>query len=136
MSWFGKLMGTDRAVDNVLDRENGLLVRAGEWIGNQNYTEEEKAEANAETRQWALRQLEALGPFRIVQRILALSACTVWVLLALNVVIAIWLNNEPVKASLLDFAFSQFIFWPVMAVFSLYCAGGVLPDVYKGTKKR
>lgn len=32
--------------ENVLDKDNGLIKQAGEWIGNQNFTTEEQAEMN------------------------------------------------------------------------------------------
>ncbi len=38
-----------KAVDNVLDRENGLLTQFGGWIGNMNLTDEEVMKANAKT---------------------------------------------------------------------------------------
>ena len=46
MSWYNPLSGTDKVVDNVLDKENGLLTQVGGWIGNQNFTTEEAAEMN------------------------------------------------------------------------------------------
>jgi len=44
MGWFTNLFSS-KAVDNVLDKDNGLLTQAGEWIGNLSYTDEEKAES-------------------------------------------------------------------------------------------
>ncbi len=70
MGWFGQLIGTDKVVNNVVDKDNGLLAQAGNWIGGFSYTPEEKAEADAATREWGLRQLEALAPFKVMQRIM------------------------------------------------------------------
>lgn len=47
MSWFSKLISTEKAVDNVLDKDNGLLTQVGGWIGNMNFTDEERAKMNA-----------------------------------------------------------------------------------------
>jgi len=47
MGWFGSLIGTEKAMDNVLDKDNGLLSQVGGWVGNMNFTEEEKAKMNA-----------------------------------------------------------------------------------------
>ena len=47
MNWFGWLSSTPKVVDDVFDSENGILVKAGSWIGNQNFTSEEQAELNA-----------------------------------------------------------------------------------------
>ena len=130
MGWFGNLIGTEKAVDNLLDKDSGLLARAGGWIGNFNYTEEEKAEADADTREWGFRQLEALAPFKVVQRILAFAAASLWVVVAINVIVAIWVEAKTgltVKADMMAFAMSDYVFWPVMVVFGLYFAGGVIP---------
>jgi len=62
MSWLGKLFGTEKGVDSLLDKDNGLLTQAGNWIGGFNYTEEEKAENNLLVKQWGLKQLAALEP--------------------------------------------------------------------------
>ena len=34
----------ENATDNLLDKDNGLLTQVGGWIGNMNFTEEERAE--------------------------------------------------------------------------------------------
>lgn len=36
-----------KVIDDVFDKDSGLLSKTGEWIGNLNFTEEEKAELNA-----------------------------------------------------------------------------------------
>lgn len=40
----------DKVVDNVLDKDDGLLVRVGGWIDGQQHTEQEKAEDQKELR--------------------------------------------------------------------------------------
>lgn len=130
MNFLGKLFGTDKAIDNLLDKDKGLLAKAGGWIGNFNYTNEEKAEADAKTREWGFRQLEALAPFKVVQRILAFAAASLWIIVAVNVIAAIWIEAKTgliVKADMMAFAMSDYVFWPVMVVFGLYFAGGVIP---------
>lgn len=49
MGWLSSIssvFSSNKAIDNVLDKNSGLLVKTGEWIGNMNFTEEEKAEMN------------------------------------------------------------------------------------------
>ena len=48
MSWFSWL-SNDKTVDNILDKDKGLLAQAGAWIGNLNLTKEEVIEFNAKT---------------------------------------------------------------------------------------
>jgi hypothetical protein len=132
MGWFSALFATEKAVDNIVDKDNGLLAQVGGWVGGFNYTAEEKAEADAQTREWGFRQLDALAPFKVVQRILAFAAAGLWIFVAINLVVAIWLKDVQVKNDLMAFAFSDYVFWPVCVVFALYFAGGVLPR--KGNK--
>lgn len=135
MSVFGRLFGTQKAVDNLLDSEKGLLKQAGNWIGNMQYTEEEKAEAAHDLREWGLRQLDALTPFKVTQRVLAISASTLWIVVAINVLVSIWVGDNTKTEAFLSFATSEYIFWPVLTVFGLYFAGGVIPDNVLNRKK-
>lgn len=45
-SWFSS---DSKAVDDVLDKDKGLLAQAGTWIGSMNLTEEEVIRYNAKT---------------------------------------------------------------------------------------
>ena len=131
MGMIGRLFGTDKAVDNILDKDNGLLTQVGGWVGGLKHTEEEKAEDAQATRQWGLKQLEALEPFKVVQRILAFAAASLWIIVGLNVLLGIWFANPVTIQHLKEFAMSDYIFWPVISVFSLYFSGGVVNSLRK-----
>jgi len=131
MGMIGRIFGTDKAVDNLLDKDNGLLTQVGGWIGGLKHTEEEKAEDAQATRQWGLKQLEALEPFKVVQRILAFAAAALWIIVGLNVLLGIWFANPVTIQHLKEFAMSDYIFWPVISVFSLYFSGGVVNSLRK-----
>lgn len=45
-SWF---TSAPKIVDDVLDKDNGLLTQFGGWIGNMNLTDEEVMKANVKT---------------------------------------------------------------------------------------
>jgi len=49
MKWFNWLTTAPKVIDDVFDKDNGLISQAGAWIGNQNLTAEEVMEANAKT---------------------------------------------------------------------------------------
>ena len=49
MSFFSWFTSAPKVVDNVLDKDNGLLSQVGGWIGGLNLTEEEVMEQNAKT---------------------------------------------------------------------------------------
>ena len=131
MGWIGKLFGTDKAIDSLVDKDNGLLVRAGGWVDGLSHTDQEKAEHNLLVKEWGVRQLEALAPFKIVQRIIAFAVTFFWIVVGINVLAAIWIEalhpEIKIKESMLQFAFSDYVFWPVLAVLGLYFTGGVLP---------
>jgi len=152
MGIFSRLFDSDKVVNDITDKDNGILVRSGEWIGNLAYTDEEKAEAAHEVRRWAIEWMQALAPFKVVQRIIAFTTMSVWAVTAINVIAAIWIdkmnpcyfyrivdNKEEcvpldVTTPMLEFALSDFVLWPVVAVLGLYMSGGVLPALF-GKKK-
>lgn len=142
-SIIGEALGTKKGVDAVLNKDDGLLAKAGGWIGNQQYTDQEQAETRAETRKWTLRYLEAMEPFKKVQRILAFTFCFGWALLLLNLVAATWvwaITKEPqifngqtiwlgvnAMTPLLDLVKTNFVWTPILGVVTVYLFGGVMP---------
>ena len=126
MSWLGNLVGTEKAVENIMDKDRGLLARFGGWVNDFSYTDAEKAEHTRELREWGIRQLEALHPFKVTQRVLAFIAAGVWVFLTVNIVAAVWLGNEKVLNALLDFATSKYAAMPAILAYGLYFGGGAI----------
>ena len=143
-SVLGNIFGTPKAIDNLIDKDKGLLAQAGGWVGNMSYTDQEKAEGDKATKEWGLRALDALAPFKVVQRILAFAAAGLWIFIGINVVVCIYIDAITTTKSVADgetvisagtnltepmfaLATSQYVFWPVCVVFALYFAGGVLP---------
>jgi hypothetical protein len=127
MSWIGGLFGSKDAVKNIVDKDNGLLTQVGSWIGNFNYTDEEKAEANAQTREWGLRQLDALAPFKVMQRIMVTIIMVEWAILFNCIVVFICLGKPEVVNQLMAFAMTNFAWIPVAGAVGLYLVGGVIP---------
>ncbi len=80
MSIFKAIFSADKVADNVLDKDNGLLVRAGGWIDGLSYTQEEKAKMTLEYAKLGAERLKALEPFKVVQRILAFNITFFWIL--------------------------------------------------------
>jgi hypothetical protein len=136
MSILGRLLGTEKAIDNLLDKDEGLLVRAGGWIDGLSHTDQEKAEDVQKTRDWGIRQLEAIEPFKVVQRILAFAAASFWIIVGINVLVAMWVEAAYPEFKIADdmkaFAMSDYVFWPVVTVFALYFGGGVINSLRGG----
>jgi len=127
----GKIFGTDKAVDNILDKDKGLLVRAGSWVNGLSYTDQEKAENNLIVRDWGVKQLEALEPFKIMQRIMVTIIVTEWAIL-FNVIILAICFKASFLTDLINFAQSQYAWYPMGAAVTLYLLGGV----WKGGAKK
>ena len=51
MSWYNPLSWSDKIIDNVLDKDDGLLKGVGGWIDDLSHTDQEKAEDKKELRQ-------------------------------------------------------------------------------------
>ncbi|MDB4261446.1 hypothetical protein N9878_01125 [bacterium] len=49
MSWFNWFSAAPKAVDDVLDKDNGLISQFGNWVGGMNLTDEEVIRYNAKT---------------------------------------------------------------------------------------
>ena len=49
MGFMSIFQSAPKAVDNVLDKDNGLLTQFGGWVGNMNLTDEEVMKSNAAT---------------------------------------------------------------------------------------
>ena len=59
-----------------------------------------------------IRQLEALAPFKVVQRILAFSATFLWIFVAVNVTAALWveaITNIVIADKMVEFALSSYV---------------------------
>lgn len=141
MSWWNPLTWGEKASDNILDKDKGLAVKFGSFVNDLHYSEAEKAVDKQVVIKFALERLKLLEPFKIVQRVIAVCALGLWLIVGLNICIAIWVyavtkevkvidGVEVVTAidartDFLEFAFSDYVFWPVVCVFTLYCGGGV-----------
>jgi hypothetical protein len=128
MAWLGRLFGTDKAIENVLDKDGGLLVKAGSWLGGLHYTEEEKAEADTQTREWGIRQLDALAPFKVMQRIMVTIIMVQWLIICNVMIAAICFDAVEIIKNLVLFIQSPFVWVPVSGAVGLYLMGGVIPS--------
>jgi hypothetical protein len=118
----GRVFGTQKAVDNVLDKDTGLLAKLGGWIGDQQFTAQEKAE-------FAAKYLTALEPFKAAQRIMCAVVIVQWAILGQLIMLGIYLEAciegfEVVKP-LMELAKTEFMWYPIAAAVSLFLGGGL-----------
>jgi hypothetical protein len=48
MAWYNPFSWGKEVATNILDKDNGLIAQAGDWIGKQQYTDQEKADDSKE----------------------------------------------------------------------------------------
>lgn len=124
MGILGRLFGSDDAIDNIVDKDNGLIAKAGGWIDRQQFTSEEKAEHHKDLMQLRLKLLDGLSQFKVVQRGIVFSVMSAWLFLLVNYVLAVWLGLETIKKDLIDLMFSAYMTVPAGGVVALYLGGG------------
>jgi len=49
MAWYNPFSWGEKATDNLLDKDSGLIAQAGSWMGGLKLTDEEVMEQNAKT---------------------------------------------------------------------------------------
>ena len=137
MGWFSgikTIFSAEKAVDGLFSTKegsDGMLARIGTWVGNQKYTPEERAEMDSKTRDWSIRFMNAMVPFKIAQRWIAFTIIGMWAFLGVNYVICVYLDaifKTALKLDIYNFATSDFMVFPTTCVLTLYFLGGVWPS--------
>ncbi len=145
---FESIFGTKKAVDNILDKDDGILVKIGAFANDMHLSDVERERFDIMRRKLAVKMLAALEPFKVVQRIIAFATMFLWGFVGFNIVIALWIeaifNNTvtttttigdvvtvvvtthefDISGPLIEFAMSQYVLIPVSLVLGLYMAGG------------
>ena len=128
MGWFSSLFAVDKAAENILDKDKGLLTQLGGWVGGFSHTEQEKAEDAKATRQWATDFLTAMAPFKIMQRIMVTIIMVVWAVFAGAMLLAIVFDAVDIMQNIMAFIQTPYMWVPVSGAVGLYLMGGVIPS--------
>ncbi len=129
------IFGTKKATENILDKDNGILTQFGGFINDLHLSEAEKEKMAITQKQLGIKLLAALEPFKVVQRIIAFCTMFIWSTVAVNILIALWVEaiwhdlNINISGPLIEFAMSQYILIPVGLVLGLYMAGGTSESI-------
>jgi len=135
MSIFDFLKSAPKVVDNVFDKDKGLLTQVGQWVGHQQYTEEEKALHDADmgknVRAFAIATMDGSTERSKARRELAIAWINmqIW-LIKLQVLFfaidkfnaAIGAQNLNLSRDFSEIAFSQLI-WAVTSGIALFFWG-------------
>jgi len=111
MRLLSRILGTSKALDAVIATGDALF------------------ETKEERKSYKLAFLGSIEPFKVVQRLIVGAVMTMWLLIGLNYLIAIWLKvlTDIDAISLLnELVAAQFIWLPTSLTFGLYLGGGVL----------
>lgn len=106
------------------DKAAGTLDRVFDGIDSAVYTPQERADMR-------VRLLEVLAPFKVVQRILVSLIMSMWWLICLNFLVALWVKAGTegaidVTPDLIALIKTEFVWVPVAAAVGLYLGGGFM----------
>lgn len=130
MGFFGKLLGTEKALDSVVRSvSNGIDALV--------HTDEEKSKEAAadrsEARKMLIRWMESTQGQNLARRIIALSITFVWLMqYVLSVVVGIYVNPENATTILQTGA--EQMSSAVLLILSFYFAAPHMGDIIKSVK--
>ena len=140
MSFLGRLFGSDKALERVVDTATGLLDEAF-------YTKEEQAADRAVAREKAqglvIEWMKASTGSRMARRVIAFGITGTWLLMywftAVLAVAGVWSPEMAVQlaasAEILDAA-GDVMVSPVMLILGFYFAGPYMGNLAEGALKR
>ena len=140
MSFWGRLFGTDKAIEKTIDTVSNGLDKLY-------YSDEEKAEDAAkdrsEARQMIVRWMEATSGQNLARRTLAIAITFTWlgmyIIAAIGEMIAVWAKSPErwMQSSVTIFEYAQGLNSAVMLILGFYFAAPYMGDIARsfGTKK-
>jgi len=139
MSFLGKLFGSDKALEKVIDTASGLLDESF-------YTAQEKAvdrsAARTEAQSLVIKWMEASTGSRLARRVIAFAITGTWLGMFWGATVidqfAVWSSHsdELVKAGLLLDARADIMVSPMMLILGFYFAGPYMGDLAQGALER
>ena len=140
MGWFTNLFSSSKVVDDVLDKDDGLLAKAGEWIGNLSYTDEEKAEARAELNKGVVDYVKSTLTENSARSKTRRFVAKAWIYVELFLVL-LTCASAPFNSELAKFywqvATSELMFWGTMSIIAFFFGPYMIGSHFgaKGAKK-
>jgi len=134
MGWFSNFFSSSKAVDNVLDKDNGLLAQAGEWIGNMSYTDEEKAESRERLNQGLVEYIKTTLSENTIRSKTRRFVAIMWISVELFLVL-LTCASAPFDIELAKFywsvATSELMFWGTMSVIGFFFGPYMIGNHFK-----
>lgn len=123
MGWFSNLFSSSKTVDDVFDKDSGLLSQAGAWIGNMQFTDEEQSEAKAELNKGVATFVASSLSENTVRSKTRRTIAKLWICVELFLVLltcAIAPFNTELAKFYWSIATSELMFWGTMAIISFF----------------
>lgn len=114
----------EKAADNILDKDNGLIAQAGSWIGNQNYTEQEKANDQKELAKGVIEFAKSTLSENTQRSKARREIATRWIEMQINLiyfcVLCAIFDLDELLAKITVFALSDIVTWGTGAIFVFF----------------
>ncbi len=123
MNWFTSIFSSNKAVDDVMDKEKGLLAQAGSFIGGMSYTDEEKAENRERLNQGVVDYVKSTLSESTVRSKTRRSVAIWWIRVELFLVLltcATAFFNIDLAKFYWSVATSELMFWGTMSVIGFF----------------
>lgn len=128
MAWYSFLT-SNKVVDNVLDKDNGLLAQVGSFIGNQNYTDEERAEAHTKSVESLSQFVKETLSESTVRSKTRRAIAIMWIRVELFLVLMTCIVapfNMPLAVFYWSVASSELMFWSTMSILAFFFGAHML----------
>ena len=135
MNIFKWIAGGSKTQDDIFDKDKGLLAKAGGWIGNMNYTDEEQAEARAKMNDsvsaFVAATLEESTERSVTRRAVAVMWIKVQLAMVLITMTAVPFLDDAVAEYLLEITFSGVMTAGTLAILGFFFGSHMLSSHLK-----
>jgi hypothetical protein len=132
---FKWIAGGSKTQDDIFDKDKGLLAKAGGWIGNMNYTDEEQAEArqkmNDSVSEFVKATLEESTERSVTRRAVAVMWIKVQLAMVLITMTAAPFLDDAVAEYLLEITFSGVMTGGTLAILGFFFGSHMLSSHLK-----
>lgn len=137
MSIFSWFKSAPKAVDNVLDKDNGLLSQFGGWIGGQQFTEQEKAEHMAKAASLGLEHMKATMGESTERSKTRRDVAVLWIRLQVGLVVmcAMWVPfKTEIAKTYFELATSDLMLFGTLTILTFFFGSHLLSSHAPGLK--
>ena len=138
MAWYNPFSWGKDIAEDILDKDNGLIAQAGAWIGNQSYTDQEKATDSKELTKGVVKYaIDSLNE-NTVRSKTRRNIAVRWIEMQINLiyfcVLCSIFNLDELQAKIAVYALSDIVNWGTGAIF-VFFFGSYGIARYNETKK-